>query len=104
MAGSLEMLLHDASLLKQGGDEAYMLIENMGDAKEAIVDTADEIARLQARVEALEGAIKSAHNDLMNLQPHIPQSCYPKHQPFIDTHVDAAMETLAATEQGESDG
>ena len=62
------------------------------------------IERLQARVEALEGVVKAAHDELMNLQPHIPECCYPQKQPFIDAHVDVAMELLATTEQGESDG
>jgi len=59
----------------------------------------DRYSEKCARVEALEGVVKAAHDELMNLQPHIPECCYPQKQPFIDAHVDVAMELLAATEQ-----
>ena len=42
-------------------------------------------------------ALESVYNDLMNLQPHIPEACYPNHQTFIDAHVDKAMKTLRET-------
>ncbi len=44
-------------------------------------------------IERLEGAMKAAHDHLMNLQPHIGQ-LPEKVQPFIDSHVDLAMEIL----------
>ncbi len=42
----------------------------------------------------LHKAIEDAHNHLVDLQPHIPIACYPKHEQFIDNHVDCAMEVL----------
>ena len=56
-------------------------------------------AERKAREEAdyilaeLRAAANTAHTYLVNLQPHIaqlPKEC----QPFIDTHIDLAMETL----------
>ncbi len=38
---------------------------------------------------------RRAHDELMNLQPHIAQ-LPEKYRPFIDSHVDIAMEILAA--------
>ena len=35
-------------------------------------------------------ALEEVESHLMNLQPHIEQSCYPKMRPFIDSHVDVA--------------
>lgn len=45
---------------------------------------ADENARLQKRLGAID-------DELVNLLPHIPQACYPGHQPFIDAHVEQAI-------------
>lgn len=41
-------------------------------------------------------AVQEAHDELINLQPHIPQACIPGHEPFIDSHVDKAIEILAS--------
>ena len=37
-------------------------------------------------------ALENIYKELMDLQPHIPQACIPGHEPFIDTHVDRALE------------
>ena len=75
MAGSLDMLLHDAKLLREGGDDRAMLLENMGDVKEAIIDTADHIERLQAEnarlreeVESLLDRLKDADHTIAALE------------------------------------
>ena len=39
--------------------------------------------------------IQEVHDLLMNLQPHIPQACYPGHAGFIDNYIDPALEKLA---------
>ncbi len=56
-------------------------------------EAADEIERLEAKAKRLENANKTAHHYLMNLQPHIAQ-LDKKDRPFIDPHVDLAMEVL----------
>jgi len=38
--------------------------------------------------------VKEAYNTLMNMQPHIEQSCIGGHQVFIDSYVDKAMSIL----------
>jgi len=61
-------------------------------AKKAI-----EIDRLTAEIEQLQERMQKAHNHLINLQPHIPQACYPGHEAFIDSHIDEAMKLLSET-------
>ncbi len=39
-------------------------------------------------------ALEKVHDELMNLQPHIPQACKPGHESFIDSHVDEAMKGI----------
>lgn len=58
----------------------------------------------EKRIAELEATITKAHDELMNLQPHIPQCCYPTHIGFIDDHVDAAMIALNAALKGQSHG
>ncbi len=56
------------------------------------------IVELEAEIERLRVAMQDAHDHLMNLQPHIAQ--LPKLiQPFIDSHVDCAMASLAKPPQ-----
>lgn len=51
--------------------------------------------------------IEAILDDLINLQPHIPQCCLPGKASFIDDHIDAAVDKLraftAAAEVGELD-
>lgn len=37
-------------------------------------------------------ALQKIYDELMDLQPHIPLACIPGHEPFIDIHVDRALE------------
>jgi hypothetical protein len=56
-------------------------------------DATAEVERLKAELAALRNAVIEADKHLTNLQPHIAQ--LPKHcQPFIDSHVDAAIRAL----------
>lgn len=55
-----------------------------------------KLAEVESLVARKDAAIQGAHDELMNLQPHISQSCRPGHEPFIDSHVDKAMELLSA--------
>jgi hypothetical protein len=48
-----------------------------------------------AESDRLRRALVEADRQLTNLQPHIPQSCYPGHTGFIDTHVDLALEAIS---------
>jgi len=57
---------------------------------------ADRIEALEAEVARLRGAVQKADDHLTNLQPRIPQACYPGHEGFIDSHVDCAQEILRA--------
>jgi len=52
---------------------------------------------LTAHNQKYRGALESVYDDLMNLQPHIPEACYPNRQTFIDAHIDKAMKTLRET-------
>ncbi len=52
-----------------------------------------EAARREDAKEMREAA-QTAHDHLMNLQPHIAQ-LEPYQRPFIDSHVDLAMEVLS---------
>ena len=54
----------------------------------------DEIERLTAECSELRAKMQQAHDELMNLQPHIGQ-IPERHRPFIDSHVDVAMKLLA---------
>ncbi len=53
----------------------------------------DTERRLRRKIERLETALQTAHDHLINLQPHIAQLAK-RDQPFIDTHVDLALEAL----------
>ena len=53
---------------------------------------------LRLEVIVLREKMQKAHDELMNLQPHIPQACIAGHEGFIDDHVDAAMNLLAVEE------
>lgn len=57
-----------------------------------------------ATADALTEALEYAEGMLTNLQPHIPQACYPGRQKFIDNYVDPVLEklraALAAPQQG----
>ncbi len=55
-----------------------------------------ECERLTVRIDVLEDRLSKIHDELMNLQPHIPQACKPGHCSFIDSHVDVAMAIAAA--------
>jgi hypothetical protein len=59
-------------------------------------EAATRIEALEAEVARLRGAVQKADDHLTNLQPHIPQACYPGHEGFIDSHVDCAQEILRA--------
>jgi len=56
-----------------------------------------EIKTLTAQNQKYQEALESVYDDLMNLQPHIPEACYPNRQTFIDAHIDKAMKTLRET-------
>lgn len=45
---------------------------------------------------AVARAAKEAEELLTNLQPKIPQACYPGHESFIDNYVDPAIHALRA--------
>lgn len=47
-----------------------------------------------ATIERQHTQISMAHDELMNLQPHIAQ-LQARDRPFIDSHVDAAMDILS---------
>ncbi len=53
------------------------------------------IVELEAKIKQLRVAMQDAYNHLMNLQPHI-EMLHKNSQPFIDSHVDCAMEKLKA--------
>jgi hypothetical protein len=60
-----------------------------------------ELETLQAKLtEAEKDAVRlrdtvvKVESLLTNLQPHIPQACYPKHAAYIDNYVDPALESL----------
>lgn len=55
----------------------------------------DALCRSRVEITRLRTVVKGALDELINLQPHIPQSCYPGHEKFIDTHVDAAIKLLS---------
>lgn len=65
-------------------------------ARQLVPEAAARIEALEAEVARLRGAVQKADDHLTNLQPHIPQACYPGHEGFIDSHVDCAQEVLRA--------
>lgn len=44
-----------------------------------------------ANVKTPEEALEAIHTLLMNLQPKIPDSCYPGHAVFIDNYVNPCL-------------
>jgi ABC-type nitrate/sulfonate/bicarbonate transport system substrate-binding protein len=65
-----------------------------------IAATRDLVPAMADRIEALEAALRKADDHLTNLQPHIPQACYPGRRGFIDAHVDAAVLVIRAALEG----
>lgn len=61
-----------------------------------------EKAATEREIAGLRAAIQSAHDELMNMQPHIESCCLPRMAPIIDAHVDVAMETLSKALAGEA--
>lgn len=49
---------------------------------------------LTAALEKIRVTAQKSADMLINLQPHIPISCYPSHMIIIDEHVDFAMQSL----------
>jgi len=58
---------------------------------------AEALHKAIVEIEQLQERMQKAHNHLINLQPHIPQACYPGHESFIDSHIDEAMKLLSET-------
>jgi hypothetical protein len=56
--------------------------------------TAGHMQGIVERVAALEAAVRTAHTQLMNLQPHI-EELDKSQQSFVDAHVDVAMAALS---------
>jgi hypothetical protein len=52
-------------------------------------------ARKEGRQES-EKVLSDIERLLTNLQPHIPQACYPGHEVFIDNYVDQALDIIRA--------
>jgi hypothetical protein len=50
----------------------------------------------EARVRELEAGMEQIDAHLTNLQPHIPQACYPKHAAFIDNYVNPCLQIARA--------
>jgi hypothetical protein len=50
--------------------------------------------------EALRKALEAVEVHLTNLQPHIPQACYPKRAVFIDNYVNPCLEICRAALKG----
>ena len=44
----------------------------------------------------LAESLKEVRDELTNLQPHIPDACYPGREKFIDSHVDVALGKITA--------
>jgi hypothetical protein len=65
-----------------------------------IAATRDLVPAMADRIEALEAALRDADGHLTNLQPHIPQACYPGQEGFIDAHVDEAIRVIRAALEG----
>lgn len=60
----------------------------------ALQESKEELAGMIVEVNRLRSALVTARDQLINLQPHIPQACKQGHEPFIDSHVDAALEAI----------
>ena len=56
----------------------------------------EDLMDSDARITMLLAVIEDAHRHLVNVQPHIPEACYPGHEIFIDSHVDMAIKVLGA--------
>ena len=65
-----------------------------------IAASRDLVPAMADRIEALEAALRDADGHLTNLQPHIPQACYPGQEGFIDAHVDEAIRVIRAALEG----
>jgi hypothetical protein len=70
--------------------------KSIGQAHRVFSQMEKEIERLTTEGERKDAAILAAYDELMNLQPHIPQACKPGHGGFIDSHVDEAMRVLSS--------
>jgi hypothetical protein len=54
----------------------------------------EEATKEREAMAAVCKAAKEAEELLTNLQPHIPQACYPGRAVFIDNYVDPALDAL----------
>ena len=82
-------------LLSANGDQ--IISAGSGEYCPIYGNTAEERAanaRLIAASPDMYETLKAARDQLINLQPHIPQSCYPGREGFIDSHVDVALEAM----------
>lgn len=59
-------------------------------------EAAAALDALEAENRRLREAVQKADDHLTNLQPHIPQACYPGREGFIDSHINCAQEILRA--------
>lgn len=48
----------------------------------------------EARIQELKNCLTKVQDELTNVQPHIPQACYPGREKFIDAHLDVAREAI----------
>lgn len=72
-------------------------IENDARLRECLNISQEELARVKAQLEVARSGLEEAQRILTNLQPHISNLLDAKTQaPFIDNHVDAAMEAISA--------
>jgi hypothetical protein len=66
------------------------------------------VRELEAAPLSLEGAreaLRQIEAHLTNLQPHIPQACYPGHAGFIDNYVNPCLEIARrALQSGHKEG
>ncbi len=46
------------------------------------------------KIEKLQARITKAVAELIDVQPHLEQACYPGHAGFIEAHIDMALEHL----------